>query len=894
MSDLVTRLNTALEGRYRIERELGEGGMATVYLADDLKHERKVALKVLKPELAAVVGAERFLAEIKTTANLQHPHILPLFDSGEADGFLYYAMPLVEGESLRARLDRDRQLPVEEAVAIAKAVGRALHHAHGRGVIHRDIKPGNILLQDGQPVVADFGIALAVGTAGATRLTETGMSVGTPYYMSPEQATGDTALGPATDVYALGCVLYEMLTGDPPYIGSTAQAVLAQVIAGVTASAMAKRTAVPPHVDAAIRKALERLPADRFSSAHGFVTALSNPDFRHGALAPSGVDGSRIWQWSAIAASVVAAALAVALAWTTFAPEPLPRLARFETPFRDGQEPTGPMRFTTDGSALVYIGPGPTGVGSQLWVRRWADLEATPVPGTEGVTSFAVSRNGREIAVSAQRTLSIVPLDGASPPRVLVDEAGGVSDWGEDGHVYFLTPSPDNNLARVPYSGGPVDTLAQRSEGEILHGHLRLLPGEAKAVFQVWYDRNATDAEIWVLDLETRDRHVLTAGSNPDIASTGHLLFGTTDGALFAVPLDTRTAQLSGPPTRLLHDVGIRSEFDVMDYAISTDGSFIYRTGGASDTQMAELVWVSRSGEAAPVDPLWRYDPGLDGGYAWILSPDGRRIATTRVVDGNWDIWIKQLPDGPFDRLTFSEAEERYPVWTADGQSITYSSGEYGDYNVWQRRADGADDPTLLIDPEPPLTQKHWSPDGEWLVVVNSDPTVARGEQDIWGVEPGASDSLVPLVTSEDFFELMPRISPDGRWIAYYSNETGAWEIYVRPFPDTGSGRFRVSRDGGHTPIWSHDGSELFFVTPDRRLLAAQVSTSRGFEVRSRDALFTLGPEYLINQGYGFVDVAADGRFLMGRLPERMAGRGSEFVLVQGFAEQLRQIVPEG
>ena len=224
-SDMVARLNAALEGRYRIDRELGEGGMATVYLADDLRHERKVALKVLKPELAAVVGADRFLAEIKTTANLQHPHILPLFDSGEADSFLFYVMPYVEGESLREKLNREQQLPVDEAIRIATAVAQALQHAHDREVIHRDIKPGNILIQDGQPVVADFGIALAVGAGGGARMTETGLSVGTPYYMSPEQATGDQYVGPASDIYALGAVLYEMLVGEPPYTGSTAQAV---------------------------------------------------------------------------------------------------------------------------------------------------------------------------------------------------------------------------------------------------------------------------------------------------------------------------------------------------------------------------------------------------------------------------------------------------------------------------------------------------------------------------------------------------------------------------------------------------------------------------------------------------------------------------------------------
>ena len=270
MSDATERLNAALEGRYAIERELGEGGMATVYLADDLKHERKVALKVLKPELAAVVGAERFLAEIKTTANLQHPHILPLFDSGEADSFLFYVMPFVEGETLRDRLDREHQLPVHDAVQIATNVAEALDYAHKQGVIHRDIKPDNVLLQSGKPVISDFGIALAVGVAGGGRLTETGLSLGTPQYMSPEQATGDLSVGAASDTYALGCVLYEMLVGEPPYTGSTAQAILGKIIAGEIATATKQRASVPANVDAAIRKALEKLPADRFVGAQDF------------------------------------------------------------------------------------------------------------------------------------------------------------------------------------------------------------------------------------------------------------------------------------------------------------------------------------------------------------------------------------------------------------------------------------------------------------------------------------------------------------------------------------------------------------------------------------------------------------------------------------------------
>jgi serine/threonine-protein kinase len=323
MPDTITRLNAALEGRYRIERQLGEGGMATVYLADDLKHERQVALKVLKPELAAVVGADRFLAEIKTTANLQHPHILPLHDSGVADSFLFYVMPYVQGETLRDRLEREKQLPVDEAVRMAIDVAEALHAAHQQGVIHRDVKPANILLSGGRPLVADFGIALAVSAAGGGRLTETGLSMGTPYYMSPEQASADRDPSATSDVYSLGCVLYEMLVGEPPYTGGSAQAVLAKILTEDARAATRIRPSIPTNIDGAVRRALEKLPADRFATADAFARALADPGFRYGDAVPA-FGGAPVGPWKGLAASFAALFVLAAgvAAWALIRPEP--------------------------------------------------------------------------------------------------------------------------------------------------------------------------------------------------------------------------------------------------------------------------------------------------------------------------------------------------------------------------------------------------------------------------------------------------------------------------------------------------------------------------------------------------------------------------------------------
>ena len=274
MADLLERVRASLAGRYTIERELGRGGMATVYLARDLKHDRLVALKVLRPELAASLGADRFLREIQVTAHLTHPNILPLLDSGRADEFLYYVTPYVEGESLRSRLERERQLPVDEAVRLAAAVAGALDYAHRHQIIHRDIKPENILLEDGQAVVADFGIARALHAAESAKLTETGVAVGTVAYMSPEQATGEEFDG-RSDIYSLGCVLYEMLAGEPPFTGPTAQVVTARRLAGSVPSLHAVRDSVPRQIEQAIGKALAKLPADRFATAAEFADALT-------------------------------------------------------------------------------------------------------------------------------------------------------------------------------------------------------------------------------------------------------------------------------------------------------------------------------------------------------------------------------------------------------------------------------------------------------------------------------------------------------------------------------------------------------------------------------------------------------------------------------------------
>jgi eukaryotic-like serine/threonine-protein kinase len=323
VTNVADRLREALASRYVIQQEVGRGGMAIVYLAEDVKHHRRVAVKVLLPELAAVLGPDRFLREIEIAAQLTHPHILPLYDSGEADGFLYYVMPYIEGESLRDKLNRENQISIDEALNITTKVARALDHAHQQGIIHRDIKPENILLHDGEPLVADFGIALAVTEAGGTRLTETGLSLGTPSYMSPEQATGDRALDARTDIYSLASVLYEMLAGDPPFSGSNVRAVIAKVVGEKPTSIRTIRDTVPPHIETAIAKALAKVPADRFASAGEFATAATTipvSEERPDRLTtpPPGIMGAPVgtrFSHARVVAAAVVLLLAVGAGW---------------------------------------------------------------------------------------------------------------------------------------------------------------------------------------------------------------------------------------------------------------------------------------------------------------------------------------------------------------------------------------------------------------------------------------------------------------------------------------------------------------------------------------------------------------------------------------------------
>jgi WD40 repeat protein len=883
MSQTVERLNAALGDRYRIERQLGEGGMATVYLADDLKHERKVALKVLKPELAAVVGAERFLAEIKTTASLQHPHILPLFDSGEADSFLFYVMPYVEGESLRERLDREHQLPVDEAVQITRNVAEALDYAHRHRVIHRDIKPANILLQDGKPVVSDFGIALAVGVAGGGRLTETGLSLGTPHYMSPEQATGDLSVGAATDIYALGCVLYEMLIGEPPHTGSTPQAILGKIIAGEPTSATKQRPSVPANVDAAIRRALETVPADRFTRAEGFATALAQPAFRHGTAVEGATDAAPAGMWTPLARAlaVLSVLFAAVVGWTVFRPEsplsvvrsaiPLPTDLALQT------DPGVAFALSPDGSDLVFAGT--RGSVTQLWHRRLDQLDASPIPATEGARTPVFSPDGGAVAFVSTGRLMVASLTGA-PPLTLVETglAGGASGlaWSQDGWLYFRR-ADEGGLSRLRDDGSGREEAVTTSTAQDLQPDA--IPGGRGLLFT--RSRSGSDPQILLLDLESGESRPLFEGMTARYASSGHIVYSSRDGAVLAIPFDAKRLEVTGPP-RALFDGVQTALLAGSQFALSRTGTLLYAEGAANAGLALAEVDLAGNQRLLPLAPrdYTRFGP--------IWSPDGESVAFSS--DSQIYTYNTRLNTTP-RQVTF-EGGNVSPVFSPDGRRIAFSSNRGATLDIFIKdlASDAPPRSVLVRDGAQLVTQ--WVAD-TLLLFEDQDDQFAGALWTLDISDPDRPSAQLYLRTEADLGDVV--VSPDGTLAAYRSIESGQEGLYVRSFPEPDEPT--VVGEGGGVPFWSPDGNTLYYATRlDRWLVAAHLEREPVLRVLSIDSLFP-------NPDIGQIPMPGaslhpDGdRFILAVYPHmrgasRESDSGRRLVLVQNFFEELKRLAP--
>jgi serine/threonine-protein kinase len=844
---VMDRLTAALADRYRIERELGAGGMATVYLAHDVKHDRKVALKVLKPELAAVLGAERFLAEIKLTANLQHPHILALFDSGEVGGVVYYVMPYVEGETLRDRLAREKQLPVDDALRIAREVGDALQHAHSHDVIHRDIKPENILLQGGHALVADFGIALAAARTGGSRMTETGMSLGTPTYMSPEQAMGERTLDARTDVYALGCVLYEMLTGDAPFTGSTAQAIVAKVLTERPAPIRARRERVAAEVEEAILTALEKLPADRFGSAAEFVSALQDEGVgtsagrgaRRLAHTHSALTGTRV---AALAVGV--GVLSGAAGWIVAtrakpADTPPSRLALVEKDIRPTFSSTVRMiELSADGQTLIFSGNRELGV-SQLFRRRLDGAKATPIPGTLTAGNPRLTPDGKTLYHSGGGgSMARMSLAGGAAEMIDGLPPTAFLGFGDDGSFYW-----SDGLANGLHHGmpGKGDSLLV---DRVTFG--QLLPGGRLALGVAIGTVNNGGTPV-LLDLRSKTKTQLLDITIVEARYAGGFLFCVRpDNVLIAVPLDLDARRVTGTPVELAEDVGVAGA-GFAHFAVAANGTLAYIADVNND-----LVRIARNGTVQVLNAeRGRY-------HSPRIAPDGQRIAFDNSTAAGRDVYILSVSTKQATRATFQK-DAHDPVWSGDGRGLYFLGGSNGRLDVFYAAPGTTTPPKAEGFPIAPEYTGVPLGDGSFLTTVPGRGTRGGDIARISG-RRGTVDTLANSLADETY----PVPSPDRRWFAFVSDQSGRSEVYVRSLTG-GTVQLQISLDGGTEPVWSRSGGELFYRRPTAKggeLVAAKLAMGAEPTVTVRQSLFDVS-EFDTSTPHANYDVSPDGSWFV-------------------------------
>jgi serine/threonine protein kinase/Tol biopolymer transport system component len=848
--DLVAQLNASLVGRYAIDREIGRGGMATVYLARDLRHDRRVALKVLSPELGAVVGVDRFLAEIKVTAGLQHPNLLPLFDSGEAEGHLFYVMPFVQGESLRARLAREKQLPVDEALRITTAIASALDYAHRHGIIHRDLKPENILLHEGQPLVADFGIALAVSNAGGNRITQTGISLGTPQYMSPEQATGDRSIDGRTDLYSLGAMLYEMLVGDPPYLGSTSQAIIAKVLTERPQPVRSSRPSVPAHVEAAVTTALEKLPADRFATAQELADALAgkravvaNATDTANGLAPVSGPPWRALRKDAVYSMLLVIALAFGVTEWREARRgpslPVVRLAvnTSKTLLFNDKLPGTNVVVAPDGDRIAYFAVPTIAYASQLFVHDLSQMHAKPLSSkdvTVAIRNPCFSPDGKWLAYTDGYDIKKVSVDDGSPVRLgtVSDEPLGLS-WSTTGRI--VVGSATMGLFVIPERAGKLDSLVKAPDDES-NRYPIMLPDGKSVVYAA--TRVNAPPNLFIRSLDGDKPTPLQLTGTPIGYVAGRLIFANPGGAVMAVALDPAHRATTGTPAAVGEDVITDATFGVKA-SISASGMFVYRSG------KSETLPVLARGSALT---SLNVEPGDFSQPRY--SPDGQRIAFTVTTRQGTEIYVLNRAHG---RPTLVASKGTRPEWTPDGKRILFVfKGAF-----WSQSADGSGAPTLLYTPaEGAPANGIVSPDGKWLVYLTGN--YAHPPRSVFAVRLDEKAKSIQLV-SDTSYNQMPRLSPDGHWLAYQTNKSGRYEVYIRPFPEYG-GSVQVSRGDASEPVWAHDGHTLYFRTP-QGIIGVPVTLGAAPGIGEQKVVVT--GDFVAGLGYHNFDISPDGEFVM-------------------------------
>jgi Tol biopolymer transport system component len=841
-------------GGYDIEALLGEGGMGRVYRARDTRLGRHVALKLVPPELAVdPERRRRFEREARTLAALNHPHIAAIYGLEEAvfDGVPVQALvlELVDGATLADRLARTGKMPLAAALDLARQIAEALEAAHEKGIVHRDLKPANVALtSEGLVKVLDFGLAkgTVVGTDAPSAHTESGAILGTAAYMSPEQARGQ-AVDARTDIWAFGCVLFEMLTGRSPFGGATLSDTLAAVL-DRQPDWTALPGDLPPAIHRLIQRCLEKEPRRRVHAAADVRIALEDatvadeivPQMRRSA-APA--------LWLVASAAI---AIAAAIGWSAVrssSPDVAPlRLDVVTPPTRDPDS----FALSLDGRHVAFVA-----LNEQipyLWLRRLDGTVPQRFPKTEGASQPFWAPSGRSIGFLADGLLKRVDVTGGRP-QVLAqarNPMGGA--WNRD-DVIVYSPYAASPLMRVPATGGTPEAVTRLSAGELGHRYPAFLPDGRRLLFlAVTIAPQDEGVHLVSLDAPTRRHRVVASDSGAQFVRPGHVLT-MRQGVLLAFPFDTEAGVVSGDPVvvapRVDHRRSGRGAFSA-----SGSGLVAYRAAGTASFAQ-ELTWLDRGGNAIAKLTKQGYPP---------LTPDGQLAAvveeTRTLALSNADIWLIHVARGVAQRFTSDPAFDLLAVWSPDGNRLAFASNRNGVFDLFEKAVSFSHDERALLE-----TPENKYPDGQTLLFVNEHAVTG---DDLWTLSLQVPRKAVPLL-SGNYAESQGQFSPDGRWIAYRSNESGRWEIYVRPFPGPGSPRL-ISQGGGRQPRWRRDGRELFYIGADSQMTAVPIHlqpNGDAFELGGPTPLFTTQLAVPNNQQFGYAVDAQGQRFLVFMVPDQ-------------------------
>jgi serine/threonine protein kinase/Tol biopolymer transport system component len=842
-------------GAYEIVSLLGAGGMGEVYRARDTRLDRTVALKILPPSLASDPQfRERFAREGRAISQLEHPHICTLYDVGEQDGTSFLVMQYLEGETLEQRLKKGA-LPLDQALQFAIQIADALDKAHRAGIVHRDLKPGNIMLTKSGAMLLDFGLAKATGVGAAAGLsmlpttppglTAQGTILGTLQYMAPEQLEGHE-VDARTDIFAFGTVVYETITGRKAFQGSSQASLISAIMSAEPPAVATLQPLTPPGLEHLLARCLAKKPEDRWQSAHDVTMELQW--IAASGLPKSATPQSRLripWVWFAAGAGIALLVGAVGEAlYPRRTEDPPPSRFLLTTP-----ELTSPafLSVSPDGRRVVFRARTAPAGKFALFLRSLDSVEAQPLAGTEDAGYPFWSPDSRNLGFVTQGKLRRMDVSGGPPQDICDAPNFGGGTWNAEGLIVFSTgPGP---IKRVSASGGqPVDvTTIDPAQHEQAHVLPFFLPDGRHFLFWAFGAENAIDSA----SLDEKEHHVLVKGAtNFSYTAPGYLLFHRA-GTLMAQRFDPGRLRLSGEPVRIEDGLFVNSLL-FADFAVSNTGVLLYRR--AEGHALTQLAWYDRAGKS-----VGRVgEPGEYRGIA--LSPDGNRIAVHRHQEpGGGDIWLVDQ-QGTFTRFTFNALHNMEPVWSRDGQTLLFSAGRAGVLNLYRKSVTGLGNDELLLRDDSPKYPSDWAPDGQSILYAY----FGRGQSDVSVLPLTGERKPQPLLNSQ-FIESNAKLSPNGRWVAYVSNDAvgGGPEVYVQPYPEPTS-KWQISTQGGEYPRWSQDGSELFYLTADGTLMVVAVDTKKAaFSAGTPRALFptrTLLEDHAEGSRYYTYDVSPDGK----------------------------------